>query len=319
MAIGVALAGAVALAWHPGPARAAAPGRIGGPYLGIVLADPQDRLLGAAGASCGLRDAVSMATIDPSSGAVVAEPASPASTEAALVWLGGQGAVPAIGTATAAVRAGAPRPAAHGPGTRIGASTAAIGAGLRVHGPAAAVRAAEGGGTPVERLLAALDAAWPPDACAGRPSAAFLVVTRPGEDLIAPGLGLPAARRRTKGVIAQLGGSLAADEVADRLLDAAALPHPQGPGAPDVYLSLMQPPTGFDVVPLLRQAFEQASSPAPSSSPSGPGGASAPGSPAGSASGGGVEGRLAVGALIAGLLIAVVGIGRRLRQMNEDA
>jgi hypothetical protein len=136
------------------------------------------------------------------------------------------------------------------------------------------------------------------------------VLASPGEGLIAPGRGLRAARLRTKTVISQAGGSLAADELSDRLLEAAAIPHPEGQGAPDVYLSLMQPPGGFAVIPLLRQAYEQTSSVSGTPSPS-PRGASetAPG---------GRAARIAVVGLLIGLAVAVFGIARRLRQMNDE-
>ncbi len=176
-------------------------------------------------------------------------------------------------------------------------------------------RVAETTGSPAERLLSALEAAWPADACRGRPSAAFLVLTSPGEDLVAPGRGLRAARLRTKGVIAQLGGTLAADELADRLLEAASIPHPQGPGAPALYLSLLQPPGGFDVVPLLRQAYEQTAS-TPDAAPS----VGTPTTAAPTSGGTGiVRGALVAAALAIGVLIAIVGIARRLRQMNDEA
>jgi uncharacterized Ntn-hydrolase superfamily protein len=123
-----------------------------------------------------------------------------------------------------------------------------------------------------ERLLAALGAAERSggDRRCGdqRGSSAFLIVTDPQDRPVVPARDLDRARRRQRHVLDTLGGHVASDELADRLLGAAALPRPSGPGAPAVYLSILQPRGGFDAVDLLRQAYAQTA--APSGSPGAP-------------------------------------------------
>jgi hypothetical protein len=127
----------------------------------------------------------------------------------------------------------------------------------------------EAGGPLAERLLDALDAGnqGGGDRRCGRQRAttAFLMVTGPLGSVVIPARGLEDVKRKQRQILTTLGGQIASDEVADRLLEAAALPRPVGPGKPSVYLSLLQPRRGFDAVTLLRQAFEETrASPAPS-------------------------------------------------------
>ena len=70
------------------------------------------------------------------------------------------------------------------------------------------------------------------------------------------------------GVLKDVSGQLAADELEDELLRAGSIPHPTGPHAPTLYVSLLASPQGFGAVTLLRQAYEQinAASATPSAS-----------------------------------------------------
>ena len=109
------------------------------------------------------------------------------------------------------------------------------------------------------RLLDALDAGnlGGGDRRCGRQraSSAFLIVTGPLGSVVIPARGLDHVQQKQRQILNTLGGQIASDEVADRLLEAAALPRPVGPGAPSVYLSLLQPRRGFDAVMLLGQAY----------------------------------------------------------------
>ena len=298
-------------------------------FIAVAIVDPDGRQLGTAGAFCGLRDAASMATIDPSHGAVVSQPPEPARADASLRQLeDGVGAgelvagVPGAdrGTAAAAAVTFDGDPAAS-TGARVisgaavaGTAAAAVAGGFPSQDLSDAVAAAEGNGPMPERLLAALKAVWSVGTCRARPSDAFLIVTEAGDGPVVPARGLPAARRRVAGALSHLGGTLAADELADKLLDAAALPHPQGAGAPHIYLSLLQPPGGFDAVELLAQAYAQSAPGSASTSPSA-GRTLDPERDDGRDSG---VSYVVLGLLAVGLVAAVIGIARRLQTMKDD-
>jgi hypothetical protein len=321
------LSALVLIPLQPGGARAAPRPDA---FVGVVIEDPDGTRLGVAGAFCGLRDAASMATIDPSRGAVVAVPPEPARADTGLRGLqAGAGAgdlvavVPGTERGTAAAAAvtidGAPAARA-GAGVPSGAAitgstTAVVAGGFASDDLRDALAAGEGDGTVPERLLATLDAVWTVGTCKARPSDAFLIVTGPADAPVAPARGLPAARRRVAGALNHLGGTLAADELADRLLDSAALPHPEGPGAPEIYLSLLQPPGGFDAAELLAQAYAHSASATPSAS------APTAASRLGAARGGGRDPGptyIALGLLAIGFATAVIAIARRLRTMKDQ-
>lgn len=162
-------------------------------------------------------------------------------------------------------------------GARTGATAAVQGEWLRDPDQVArALTAFEGSRGPLaERLLDALDAGnrGGGDRRCGsqRASTAFLIVAGPLGSIVIPARGLDDVRHEQQQVLNSLGGQIAADEVADRLLEVAALPRPVGPGAPPVYLSLLQSRHGFDAVTLIRQAYEESqasASPTASASPS---------------------------------------------------
>lgn len=308
-------------------ARAAGPG----PFVAVAGVDPGARTVGVAGSSCGLRDASAMAVVAPGRGAAALEPPDPGSADAALGSLraggepaaitdvaagrGARSAAVATMSGTGAARIGAP---VGGGDTRTGPRTALIAAGAGGDLDAAAA-AAEGAGSLGERLIGSLEAAWKPSSCAGRPTDAFVIVAGPTSAPLAPADGLRAARARVRDVLATSGGSVAADELADRLLEAAALPRPRGPGAPDVYLSLLQPPGGFDAVALLRQAYDQTQGETDRPSPSVAASAGRTLDPESRSSGPGTGAAIAVVAvLVVGLIAAVAGIARRLRAMKEE-
>lgn len=179
----------------------------------------------------------------------------------------------------------------------------------RAHGPLA------------ERLLDALDAGnvGGGDRRCGRQRAtsAFLIVTGPLGSVVIPARGLEDVHRKQQQILNSLGSQIASDEVADRLLEAAALPRPVGPGAPTVYLSLLQPRRGFDAVTLLRQAYvETQATPTPSPAPpavsSVPTATTAPpGDPA--RTNGGPDGVTAV-LLIGAAVVIVLALTRRSRR-----
>jgi hypothetical protein len=165
-----------------------------------------------------------------------------------------------------------------------------------------------------ERLLGALEATAAAHACDGRPSAAFLIVSRPQGTPLVPARGLAAARSRQRGVLKHLSGQLAADELEDRLLGAGSIPHPTGPRAPAVYVSLLASPEGFGAVTLLRQAYDQINAGSPTASPI----ATAAPSPARDASSSDRGHVLVIGLLVIGAIAAILGIARRLRRLDDD-
>lgn len=310
------------------PARADAAPRSDA-FIAVAIVNPDGRQLGTAGAFCGLRDAASMATIDPSHGAVVSVPPEPELADASLRRLqAGDGAddlvagVPGTGQGTGAAAAvtfhGDP---AASTGARVasgaavtGPTVAIVAGGFASDDLGGALAAAEGDDSVPERLLAVLNAVWSVGTCKARPSDAFLIVTGQDDVPVVPARGLPAARRRVAGALSHLGGTLAADELADKLLRSAALPHPQGAGAPEIYLSLLQPPGGFDAVDLLAQAYAQSARNSPSAPPS----ASRTLDPERR------DGRdsgppyVVLGLLAIGFAAAVIGIARRVRTMKDD-
>ncbi len=310
------------------PARTAAAPRSDA-FIAVAIVDPGGRQLGTAGAFCGLRDAASMAAIDPSYGAVVSEPPEPERADASLRRLQAGAAPDELVAEVPGTEQGTGAAAAvtfHGdPAASTGARVAS---GAAVTGPTAAIvaggfasddlgdalAAAEGDGPVPERLLAVLNAVWSVGTCKARPSDAFLIVTGPDDALVVPARGLPAARRRVAGALSHLGGTLAADELADKLLDSAALPHPRGADAPEIYLSLLQPPGGFDAVELLAQAYAQSARSSPSTSPSA-GGTLDPEGGDGRDSG---PPYVVLGLLAIGFAAAVIGIARRMRTMKDD-
>ena len=301
-------------------------------FIAVAIVDPDGRQLGTAGAFCGLRDAASMATIDPSHGAVVSEPPEPERAGASLQRLqagagpdvlvaGVPGTEQGTGAAAAVTFAGEP---AASTGLRVasgaavtGPTAAIVAGGFASHDLRDASAAAEGDGLVPERLLAALNAVWSAGTCKARPSDAFLIVTGPDDVVVAPARGLPAARRRVAGALSHLGGTLAADELADELLDSAALPHPQGADAPEIYLSLLQPPGGFDAVELLAQAYAQSEEVSASTSPTSPSAGGTLHPDRGDGRGSGLP-YVVLGLLAVGSAAAVIGIARRLRTMKDD-
>jgi hypothetical protein len=174
-----------------------------------------------------------------------------------------------------------------------------------------------------ERLLSALEATAAGRACNGRPSSAFLIVSRAGDRPVVPARGLSAARTRQRNVLKDVSGQLAADELEDKLLNAGSIPHPRGPRAPAVYVSLLASPAGFGAVALLREAYQQIN--AGSSTPS----ASEPSTtatttttatetPAHVGDSGGAGRVVVIGLLVLGAIAAVLGIAKRLRRLDED-
>lgn len=249
----------------------------------IAAVDRASGEVGVAGAGCGRTDPAAAAVLVPGigAGAIQGGSVDPRSAERLLVALrSGAGAHRAARSAAtsqpiasavqiAVTTVDGPVAAIVEPGSRtqVGQRTqegaAILGEGLTSGAPLEAAAAAyrSNGGSLADRLLTSLQAA---DAHGGdrrcadqRASSAFLIVATVNDSPVVPARGIAEARRRVRRVIAQLDDTSAADELADRLLEAAALPRPDGARAPSVYLSILQPPGGFDAVALLRQAFEE--------------------------------------------------------------
>jgi uncharacterized Ntn-hydrolase superfamily protein len=245
----------------------------------IVAVAPGSGEVGAVGSSCAPVDLAGAAVLVPGVGAAtVLGPREERTAGKLLRKLDEEGAVAVLrrveglnpdGAHRYAVAVLPPSTAIGGTGAappiaRAGRVATAAGQGDRLRNPDQVDRALEAfdasrGALP-DRLLAALDAGnrGGGDRRCGRQRAtsAFLIVTDPLGSVVIPARGLEDVRRKQQQILNTLGGQIASDEVADRLLEAAALPRPVGPGAPSVYLSLLQPRGGFDAVTLLRQAFE---------------------------------------------------------------
>jgi uncharacterized Ntn-hydrolase superfamily protein len=276
-----ALAGATALLLTlASPARAT---------VSILAVDPTTGQVGVAAAACVQYDLGRIVTLVPGVGVAVsqghARPEDPmrfltalrsgTSSESALEQAVGshipstaQYAVVTLGGGAAyTAGAKAPKVAAQDPATSlmvIGTDLPNIGV---VH--AAGMAFAGATGDLPSRLLAALRAsskAGGDRRChAQTATAALLIVARPGEDPVVPSRGLKGVRHRQAKVMQMIGKTVAADEMGDLMREAAALRRPTGPGAPDVYLSLIQSPQGFDAVALISQAYRQLqASPSPS-------------------------------------------------------
>jgi len=308
----------------------------------VVGVDQGSGEVGAVGSTCAPSDLAATAVLVPGVGAATL--LGPRDEEAAGTLLrkldaGDAAAVlrKAGGLATDATHRFAvavlpPSTAVGGGGTAPPLARAGMGATVASQGewlrePAAvrhAIRAFERArGSLAERLLDALDAGnrGGGDRRCGpqRASSAFLIVTGPLGSVVIPARGLDGVAKKQRQILDSLGGQIAADEIAARLLEAAALPRPVGPGKPPVYLSLLQPRGGFDAVDLLRQAYDAAQSPAsaaptttPASSPSATGRTPGPGRERT-----GLDGFAAVAAVAATGAIVIV-VTRRSRRRSSD-
>jgi len=308
-----------------GVAHASAPWAVA-----IVATDAKTHDVGAAGSDCSPEDASAMTAIVPGAGAGATLPTDVGVSELMAAALRRHPAARALRQVRAHTRASQTRAfAAATPGsvgatavgTRVAAGGEWVGRGaaiVTVGVPPAALSAAGAAlsapGRLPDRLLAALEAAAAGHACGQKPSAAFLIVVPPGGDTLVPARGLAAARERQREVLAKFNGQLASDEMEDRLLAAGALPKPTGKGAPTVDLSLLQPPGGFEAVPLLHDAYAAVSlTPTPAPTP-----APAP-SPSRSTPPRRSAGYLVVAAVLAAGAVAALLIARRLRGMERGA
>jgi hypothetical protein len=316
----------VATFWCSVPVAAAASTPWG---VAIVATDPVTHEVGATGAECAPEDAAAMASILPGRGAGVTLPTDPAASDRLLASLSTHGAADVLTSTRQRTSAASRRVFAVATLGEVGATWVGrrvLGGGEWV-GPGAAevtvgvapevlTRGAHALGRHAglaERLLGALEATAAGHACSGRPSAAFLIVSEAGETPLVPARGLAAARARQRGVLKHLSGQLAADELEDRLLGAGSIPHPSGPHAAKVYVSLLASPEGFSAVTLLHQAYDQITAGSPTAAPP----ASAP-SPAHDRSSGSDGHVIVIGLLVIGAIAAVLGISRRLRRLDED-
>ena len=249
------------------------PGHAEAPWVvAIVATDPLTHQVGAAGAECAPEDAAAMATIFPGHGAAVTFPTNVGISNGLLSALGHGPASAVVAGARATPEARRDRVFA---AATIGKEGAAA-VGSRVEnggewvGPQGAIvtvgvapgvltqgaAALQASGSFARRLVASLEATAGPHDCHGHPSSAFVIVAGPHAGRLVPARGLAAARDRQRAVLAHQGGTLAADELEDALLHAGAIPRPEGPHAPEVYLSLLQGPAGFGAVGLLQQAYD---------------------------------------------------------------
>ncbi len=263
--------------------------------VSIVATDPATGEVGVAAASCVQFDLARIATVVPGKGVAVSQGQlrvtdplrmmhtlrSGASAPEALLHVAGSapGGDPAgqyavVTTDGAVIRTGPglPRVAADATATSI----AVVGNDLLSRAVVDRAEAAflRAKGTLADRLIAALtasSAAGGDRRCHSQTAtAAFIIVASPDRQPVVPIRGLPGVARRRAAVLKMVGKSVAADELGDLLRDAAALKRPEGEGAPDLYLSLIQPAHGFNAVELLDQAYRQlqaSRTPAPSATP----------------------------------------------------
>jgi Family of unknown function (DUF1028) len=301
--------------------------------VGIVAVDPATHEVGAAGASCGPDDASTMATIAPGRGTAVALPVDAAVSNRlarALPTHDAAGTVARVRAATPSREARVFAAATIGAigasvvGTRVVDGGEWIGSGAAIVTVGVAPSVLTEGGQPLgthgslaARLVAALQATAAGHDCGGRASAAFVIVAGPTADPLVPARGLGAARARQRHILERLGGTLASDELEDRLLAAGSIPRRQGPHAPEVDLSLLQSPGGFDAVTLLQQAYDQTH---PSASDST---ATATASPTPTVGGGTSHhprtfAYLVIAALLLGGAAAMLAIARRLRRLDRE-
>jgi hypothetical protein len=331
-AAGVVLV-ALAWCWLPIAARAASPWAVA-----ITATDPTTHEVGATGAECAPEDAASMATILPGHGAAVALPTDATTSDRFLAALAHQSAPDTLATAKHHTSGLEGRVLAVATLSDVGATWvggSVLGGGEWVGPGAAEVTVgvspsvlaqgahALGRHAPLpERLLSALEATAAGRACNGRPSSAFIIVSEPGQLAVVPARGLSAARTRQRNVLKDVSGQLAADELEDELLRAGSIPHPTGPHAPTLYVSLLASPQGFGAVTLLRQAYEQinAASATPSASAVEPTAtaAAAVSTPAHVRSADDAGRVLVIALLVLGGVAAILGISRRLRHLDED-
>ncbi len=315
----------LALLWCSVPvvARASPPWAVA-----IVATDPATREVGAAGADCAPEDAASMTSIVPGRGAAATVPNDPRASDRFFAALATDDAAHALtstrrhtsgiaGHVFAAATLGdvgatwVGRDVAGG-GEWVGPGAAEVTVGVA---PGVLTRGADALGrhaSLTQRLLSALEMTAAGHDCHGRPSAAFLIVEQPDGLPLVPARGLAAARGRQRAVLKHLSGQLAADELEDRLLRAGAIPHPSGPRAPNTYLSLLASPAGFSAVTLLRQAYDQLHAGA---SPASRTGTAAPTQDRSST---GRRRLLVIGLLVVGAIVALLGIARRLRRLDDD-
>jgi len=318
--------------------------------VSILAVDPSTGEVGVAAASCVQFDLARIATVVPGVGVAVSQgderrgdplrllaslqkgmTASEALHEAAAPMssaAGGArqyGVVTLKGGAAALTGAGAHPVAAD----TSGGTVVAVGTELRSRSGVERARDAflRTSGDLAHRLIAGLQAAG---AAGGdrrchsqRATAAFIIVADPGKSPVVPIRGLAAVAHRQRKVMRMVGQTVAADQLGDLLRDAAGLRRPTGPGAPDLYLSLIQPAHGFNAVSLLAQAYRQllaspsptpapARTPAPTPSPtSAPSGSVQP-----SRAGGGPAGYVWLAA--AGILVSL-GYRRRVRRRRARA
>jgi uncharacterized Ntn-hydrolase superfamily protein len=268
--------------------------------VSILAVDPATGQVGVAAASCVSYDLARIVTLVPGKGVAVtqgrqrrADPLrlmramrSGASAQAVLDRVAGptSGQDPrqyAVVTADGAVaeRTGAAAPATVGDVSYP--SMVVVGNDLMRREVAdRAGRAFEAAtGSLADRLLAALRAssvAGGDRRCGSQTAtAALLIVAGPDRKPLVPSRGLAGVRARRAAVFKMVGKTIAADQVSDLLLEAAALKRPTGPGRPDLYLSLIQPEFGFNAVELLGQAYRQlrsSPSPTPAATPAPTGG-----------------------------------------------
>lgn len=296
--------------------------------VAIVATDPATHEMGATGAECAPEDAAAMATILPGRGAAVTLPTDPGTSDRLLAALATHDAAAALASAKRHTPASDGRVFAVatlgdvgatwvgervvGGGEWVGPGAAEVTVGVSPQVLAQGAQALGGHAPLAERLLSALEATAGGHACHGRPSAAFLIVSKAGGTPVVQARGLAAARDRQRGVLKHLSGQLAADELEDKLLSAGSIPHLTGPRAPTTYVSLLASPQGFGAVTLLREAFDQING-APAAAQ-----ATATPSPPRDRSSGSRGRWLAIGLIAVGAIGAILGIARRLRRLDED-
>jgi hypothetical protein len=315
------------------------PGHADAPWaVAIVATDPLTHQVGAAGAECAPEDAAAMATIVPGRGAAVTFPTNVRTSNGLLYALrhGPASAVVAGARDTpearqdrvfAAATIGKEGAAAVGSHVENGGEWVGLDAAIVTVGVAPGVLTQGAGalqakGSLAQRLVASLEATAGAHDCHGHPSAAFVVVAGQHASPLVPARGLEAARNRQRSVLAHQGGTLAADELEDALLEAGAIPRPKGPHAPEVYFSLLQGPAGFGAVDLLQQAYDAthpqataSASLAPTLTPTS--------TPASVAPGDGGHARKSVGYLVVAVLlvaavVALLLIARRLGRLDKE-
>ncbi len=312
----------------------------------IVAVDRSTGEVGAVGSSCAAVDLAGVAVLVPGEGAAAVLGArGDAPAEEMLESLHGADAGAVLreakrldpdGTLRFAVAVLPGRAAVGGRGTAApvagaGAATSAAAQGEWLRNESEVRRALDAfeaaRGPLAQRLLDALDAGnrGGGDRRCGRQraSSAFLIVTDRLGSVVVPARGSAGVHRRQRHILSTLGGQIASDEITDRLLEAAALPRPTGPGAPSVYLSLLQPRRGFDAVSLLRQAYEEtaaSATPTPdaSSEPAASSAAVRAGAATSSAGSPGAPGALtAVLAIAAAVVVLVLVLARRSRRASD--